>query len=804
MTALDDATTDLRQRIAALRRELDERTAERDEALAQQAATGEILSVISRSPNDVQPVFEAIVARAAALCQAEFSAVARLEDGLLHLVAVHSMSPEETAAFHSLYPRPATRNFVMGRAFADAQPVHSADVLSEPGYDTRTLEVLQSVAKYRSFLGVPILRDEKPIGVIGCGRREIKPFNATQIELLKTFADQAAIAIENVRLFGELEARNRDLGEALEQQTATAEVLQVINSSPGDLTPVFDAILDKAHKLCAVAHGALVLREGETFRAVATHSYSGSFAEQLRQGYRGADNPITRALMDGERFLHISDLSQIDHPIVQASVESAGVSTGLYVPLRRDGALLGMISSCRRQISPFSHKEIALLENFAAQAVIAIENARLLTETREALEQQTATAEVLQVINSSPGDLTPVFEAMLERAMRLCDGSFGELRTYDSERFRRAATYGVPTAYAQHYARGDRGIYGPGTGPARVLAGERVVHIPDLVATEPYQRRDPDRIALVELGGARAYVLVPLLKGTTVRGYIMIYRKEVGSFSDKQISLLQNFAAQAVIAMENARLLTETREALEQQTATAEVLGVINSSPGDLGPVFETILNKAHTLCGATLGSLFLFDGELFRAAATYGYPEDLAQRLSRGVVLSAKTPLLDDSIRWVHNPDLRLLDAPTARAVSGRGGVRTNLMLPLRKDGRLLGAISCNRQEVRPFTDKEIALIENFAAQAVIAMENARLHHRDARGFGAADCDRRGIADHQSARPATSRRFSMRCSTRRCGCARPHSVHCRRMTASAFMHWRSVVCRAQRRNANLSDEWRT
>ena len=284
-----------------------------------------------------------------------------------------------------------------------------------------------------------------------------------------------------------------------------------------------------------------------------------------------------------------------------------------------------------------------------------------------------------------------------------------------------AATYGVPTAYAQHYARGDLGIYGPGTGPARVLAGERVVHIPDLVATEPYQRRDPDRIALVELGGARAYVLVPLLKGTTVRGYIMIYRKEVGSFSDKQISLLQNFAAQAVIAMENARLLTETREALEQQTATAEVLGVINSSPGDLGPVFEAILNKAHTLCGATLGSLFLFDGELFRAAATHGYPEDLAQRLREGVVLSAAPQLLEDSVRWVHNPDLtaaRRADRPRrlrarrrahqshVAAAQGRQAARRNLLQPpggpaLHRQGdraaRKLRSAGGNRDGERP-----------------------------------------------------------------------------------------------------------
>jgi GAF domain-containing protein len=220
MAMLDEAAADLQRTLAALRRELDERTAERDEALAQQAATGEILSAISRSPANIQPVFEAIVARAATLCEAEFSAVAKLDDGLLHLVAVHSLSPEETAAFYSLFPRSPERNFAMGRAFLDAQSAHFEDVLTEADYDTRTLETLQSMAKYRSFLGVPIFREGRPIGVIGCGRQEVRGFTPAQIELVKIFADQAAIAIENVRLFGELEARNREVSEALEKQIA--------------------------------------------------------------------------------------------------------------------------------------------------------------------------------------------------------------------------------------------------------------------------------------------------------------------------------------------------------------------------------------------------------------------------------------------------------------------------------------------------------------------------------------------------------------------------------------------------------
>src|SRR5467141_2067393 len=350
-----------------------------------------------------------------------------------------------------------------------------------------------------SAIWVALHKDDVLLGTINVYRQEVRPFTDKQIALLQNFAAQAVIAMENARLLTETR-------EALEQQTATAEVLQVINSSPGDLAPVFDAILEKAHKLCGAALGSLGIFKGETWRALVQRGYGEPLASRLRQPARGSDNPLLQELIDGAPLVHVADLAQLDLPIARANV-AAGVRTLLIVALRKDDAVLGTISIARREPRPFYDKEIALLENFAAQAVIAVENARLINETREALDQQTATAEVLQVINRSPGDLTPVFAALLEKALRLCGGSFGELRTYDGERFRLAATHGVPTAYVQHYARGDRGIYGPGTGPALILAGERVVHIPDLIATEPYQRGDLDRLALVDLGGARAYLL---------------------------------------------------------------------------------------------------------------------------------------------------------------------------------------------------------------------------------------------------------------------------------------------------------
>jgi GAF domain-containing protein len=389
----------------------------------------------------------------------------------------------------------------------------------------------------------------------------------------------------------------------------------------------------------------------------------------------------------------------------------------------------------RREVRPFSDKQIALVENFAAQAVIAMENARLLTETREALEQQTATAEVLQVINSSPGDLAPIFEAMLDKAMRLCDAVFGTLRTYDGSQFNMGATLGVPAAFAEFLSRNPQSV-AHGTIGARLLQGEPLVHNIDLMAEEIYLAGDPNRRALVDLGGARTSLAVPLTKDQSVLGAIQIYRQRVQAFSEKQIALLQNLAAQAVIAMENTRLLGELRqrtddleEALEQQTATADVLQVINSSPGELGPVFDAMLEKALALCDAAYGHMLTYDGESFTAVAARGpaaivdfFRDRPPTRPAPGTTMYR----LLQGERFARVADLAGevpgRGNPTRQALVDLAGARSGVSVGLRKDGALLGAISLYRQEVGPFSDKQIALLQNFAAQAVIAIENARL----------------------------------------------------------------------------------
>jgi len=583
---------------------------------------------------------------------------------------------------------------------------------------------------YRSVLAVALRKEGALVGALAVFRKEVGPFTDKQIALLQNFAAQAVIAMENARLLTETR-------EALEQQTATADVLQVINSSPGDLTPVFDAMLERAMRLCEAAFGVLWAYEGGSYRAAAVRGAPPAFVEFLRQPLQPHYHPGTgleRALR-GEDLVINYDMSgeeayQSGDPMRRAIVDLGGARSHILVALRKDEALLGAITIYCQEVRPFSDKQIALLQNFAAQAVIAMENGRLITETREALEQQTATAEVLGVINSSPGELTPVFDAMLERALRLCDAAYGHFIRYDGELFHIVAVRGKPgiVGWQQHQALPS---FRPEATPTyqRLLRGETVVHIPDVMDTDAYREGNPAARALVDVSGCRTLLIVALRKENTLAGLVSIYREGVRPFSDKETALLQNFAAQAVIAMENARLLTETREALEQQTATADVLQVINSSRGDVTPVFNAMLDKATRLSEAAFGILWTYNGERFQAVAFHDVPQAYVEFLREPQLPSSKVPLgrVVRGEAFAHVSDLA---AEEYREEAGLlvqqglslGGFRTVLAVPMRKDTSLLGAISIYRQEVQPFADKQIALLQNFAAQAVIAMENARL----------------------------------------------------------------------------------
>jgi GAF domain-containing protein/HAMP domain-containing protein/anti-sigma regulatory factor (Ser/Thr protein kinase) len=717
---------DLQKSYAELENKVEERTAELKEALDQQTATAEVLGVINSSPGDLAPVFDAMLEKATKLCEAAHGQLATFEGERYQTVAARGEPAFINFVLNRgpVLPGPGT---IIARIYDGETTVHIDDIAADEAYrPSELVRKANELGGCRTMLGIALRKDERALGSIIVYRREVRPFTAKQIALLQNFAAQAVIAMENARLLTETR-------EALEQQTATAEVLQVINSSPGDLAPVFDAMLDRALQLCSADYGVLWIRDGDVIRAGAIRGATEEFAEFLLQERVpfDADMLVARAVRE-RSVIHLRDAKDSEPyrrgvPLAVFSADRAGIRTILMVPLSKEDEGLGLLTIYRREVRLFSEKEIALVQNFAAQAVIAMENARLITETREALEQQTATAEVLGVINSSPGDLAPVFDAMLEKAMRLCEAAFGQLGTYDGERFRTAATRGVPAAYVE-YRKSNPPNYGPGTTPFRILAGERVIRTDDFKAEPAYQSGEPNRRAIVDLGGARSNLAVALRKDNAVLGFIEFYRQEVRPFSDKQAALLENFAAQAVIAMENARLITETREALDQQTATAEVLQVINSSPGDLAPVFEAILDKAHGLCGIALGELELNEDGKFRAVAMRGVSGPFAELLRQPFAPPPGSPparlLGGEPIVQLNDLfELARQRPDDARAQAGaQYGLRTVLFVPLRKDDALLGYITAYRWEVRPFTEKEIALLQNFAAQAVIAMENTRL----------------------------------------------------------------------------------
>jgi len=699
------------------------------ESLEQQTATSEILRVISSSPSDIQPVFDAIAANAARLCDAVNGLVIRFDGQLLHLAAHHNVDPERLASVRQAYPRPPSRGALSGRAILTRAVVHVPDVSKDPEY---TLPAATTIG-YRSVLAVPMMHEGVARGTILVARDVVAPFSDTHIALIQTFADQAVIAIENVRLFTELQASNRELTTALDQQTATSDILRVISQSQTDVQPVFDAIVASAVRLLGAYTGLLTRIAGDQIELAALTSTdaAGDAAARARFPYSlHSEGPHAQAIRD-RAPLNIAD-AQTDPRVPEASRASArarGSRSWVVVPMLRHDEAVGTIMVTRREPGGFTDDEIALLKTFADQAVIAIENVRLFTELEGRNRDLTATGEILRVISSSPTDVQPVFDTIVRSAVRLCDGLFSALYQFDGELIHQGAQHNYTPEALEEVRRIFPMRPTRALGVGRAILDRAVVHIPDVEVDPEWQHP-----ALSRAIGFRSGLHVPMLREGAPIGVIVVTRDEPEPFSDNEIELLKTFADQAVIAVENVRLFKELQvrtneltRSVDQLTALGEISQAVSSTL-DVETVLQTIVSRASQLAGADGCAIYEYDDatEAFHIRATHNLDPVLVETL-RAAPLRKGEGTMGRAAETREPTQVADIAAPGAYQSHIRdtllgAGYRALLSVPLLREGEIIGSLSLNRHTPGEFPPEAVEVLKTFATQSALAIQNARL----------------------------------------------------------------------------------